>query len=267
MNGYPQWELEQGAVYRWTLGTLSIWISREAREWLYAWSHVQTVEPVSELTFESDVSKPEDLSWTRVIAPDATRTVSFAPRLADRGVVVKSDESVTVLPHSNAELYVPLPVWLTVSAGVNEPRLLFEAPTRELHRRWFGSSMQGSLCYSVFARLASDRSEVRLLPVSAICPIRIRNQSHEQFRSDSVFVQANQCKLYRLGEQHAHPFTNLQSSTVVVSVAGVDELSFSVASERARTGGDLQQVADWRRRPDDSWWKRGYMLFQRISNY
>ena len=267
MTHFPRWELEPGVVYHWTLGTLSIWISRTDADWLYAWSYLQTVEPVTDLTFDTGVAKPEDLAWTRVIAPDERRSVSFAPRLADRGVVIKSDESVTVLPRSNAELHVPLPVWLVVSTGESEQRLLFEAPTRELHRRWFGSSMQGSLCYSVFSRLCSDHRAVELQPVSAICPIRIRNHSNEQFCTDSVFVQASQCRLYRPRSQTSSPFANLEASTVVVTVAGSDELSFAIASDRSRLADELEQIADWRKRPDDSWWKRGYMLFQRISNY
>ena len=267
MNSHPRWELEPGVVYRWTLGTLSIWISRVESEWLYAWNHRDDTPPSIELCFTAHDNKPDDLAWTRIIAPDAEHTVSFAPRLADRAVVIKGQESIAVLPRSNALLYAPVPVWIAVYSGATESRLLFDAPTRRLHRRWFGNSMQGSLCYSVFARLESDRALVDLEPVSAICPIRIRNQGSEPFRTDSVFIQANEFKLYRLRDNEAGPFGRLVTSTEVINVAGVDELSFAVAQDRGKAGTDMELVADWRKRPDDSWWKRGYVLFQRISNY
>lgn len=270
MEMNARWELEPGNTYHWAVGALSIWISRVRGEWLYAWTHrdEEADPPADRLRFAPETPKPEDLPWTRVIAADADHGVTFAPRLADRAVVIKGNESITVLPRSNAELFAPLPVWVAVSSGTSPSRVLFEAPTRPLHRRWFGNSMQGSLCYSVFARLTSDQTELELPPVTALCPIRIRNQGSVPFRTDSVFLQANEFKLYRRRDSD-DPFTGLVSSSEIITVTGENELSFSVASERAKQPqrADCELVADWRKRPDDSWWKRGYVLFQRISNY
>ncbi len=270
MEMNARWELKPGQTYHWTLGVLSVWICRVDGEWLYAWNHrdEDAEPPVDRLSLVPDTPKPDDLPWTRVIAPDADHGVGFAPRLADRAVVIKGDEYITVLPRSNAELFAPLPVWVAVFSGASPERVLFEAPTQPLHRRWFGNSMQGSLCYSVFARLTSDRVELELPPVSALCTIRIRNQSSVPFRTDSVFLQANEFKLYRRRDAD-NPFAGLVSSSEVITVTGDNELSFSVASERAKQQqrAEVELVADWRKRPDDSWWKRGYVLFQRISNY
>jgi hypothetical protein len=265
MSGSAQWELEEGTVYHWTLGSLSVWVHRAGGEWSYCWNHTDAPEPAIAANPDTQTDKPHDLPWVRVISPSSGTTVSCTPCLPDRPTVVKSEESIAVLPHTTAELFAPIPVWIAFASVGDKTQALFEAPTQKLHRRWFGTPMQGSLCYSVFARLSADRSTCDHLPISALCPVRIRNQSHEVFRTDTLYIQSEQLGLYHApGEPW---FAGLITSTEITTVTAADEVSFAVSSDRAKTRPPGELVARARRRSEDSWWKRGYVLFQRISNY
>ena len=265
MNRSAQWELDDGVVYHWAIGSLALWICRTVGEWSYAWTHTdQLVLPLTD-TPSPHALPPEDLVWTRVVSASPATGVAFAVRPPDRATVIKGEQAIAVLPHTTAELFAPVPVWITASTIGDKPQILFEVPTQRLHRRWFGSPMQGTLCYSVHAGFSTHASEVSADPVYALCPIRVRNLSNEPFRTDALYIQSDQLNLYR--PEGSHWLHNLVTNSEITTVAAADDVSFSVSSDRGKGRPDGQLVARARRRHEESWWKRGYVLFQRISNY
>lgn len=265
MDRPAQWELDEGVVYHWALGSLALWICRTVGEWSYAWTH--TDEPALPLsdTPTPHASAPDDLPWTRVVSASSAAGVTLSVRPPDRPTVIKGRQMIAVLPHTTAELFAPVPVWITVSTAGDKPQLLFEAPSQRLHRRWFGSPMQGSLCYSVHAAFSTHASEVVADPIYALCPIRVRNQSPDEFRTDTLYIQSDQLSIYRPNDNHW--MHGLVTNTEITTVAAADEVSFAVSTDRGKGRPDGQLVARARRRHEDSWWKRGYVLFQRINNY
>lgn len=265
MDRSAQWELDEGVVYHWVLGSLAVWICRTVDEWTYTWTHTdRPALPLSD-TPELNAPVPEDLSWTRVVSASSAAGVRLSVRPPDRPTVIKGPQMIAVLPHTTAELFAPVPVWIAVATAGDRSQLLFEAPSHRLHRRWFGSPMQGSLCYSLHATFSTHPSEVVADPVYALCPIRLRNQSHEEFRTDTLYVQSDQLSLYRPPGNHW--MHGLVTNTEITTVAAADEVSVTVSTDRGKGRVAGQLVARARRRHEDSWWKRGFVLFQRINNY
>jgi len=263
MDMWTSYTLTRGVTCSWHVGSLCLWLRREEAEWLYAVGHYAgAADAPCSPGFASDVTKPDELAWNRVFASGSPVTVELRPVLPDGPVVIKSEEAITFLPGTETELYARIPLWVSVHA-VPGGQMLLEAPTEPLSRTWFGESMKGTLGYSAQLRLESRLDCLETDNRTVICPLRFKNLSGAPHTSRSFVLLCEQLTLYR----KPGPVPFFITNAAMTTVASAGELNFTVLHERVKKDPSLQLEARPRKRVGDSWWKKGYMLFQRISNF
>lgn len=215
----------------------------------------------------TDGSPPLDSAWRRYLGDPGAGTLQLSPALPDLPVVIIPDSPVYVAAGAEVELFAEIPGFLALSFLSPDEALprqpLEEIPTIELARTWLGSAAEGRLCYFI----ASSLGEVPPAPSTEVwdgrivCPLRIRNTAGEAVRVQKLVALSPQLSV--LQESDGALITN---ATLNVLLRG-GETSFAVGRERLN-GKEGRRVLARPRNPDeDSWWKRGIDLIQRISSY
>lgn len=102
-------------------------------------------------------------------------TVHLSPLTADRSVVARPIEPVSVPAAQDVTIFLSSPLWLRLEVG-RARALLFETPIYRPSDTWFGPSpREGELCYATRAHFRVRRDEVPEWPHRAITAVRIHN--------------------------------------------------------------------------------------------
>jgi hypothetical protein len=62
---------------------------------------------------------------------------------------------------------------------------------------WFGTPMEGELCYALRSRARREREDVEAEPWRAICPVRVRNQSKELLKFERLCLRVQYLMLFQ----------------------------------------------------------------------
>ncbi len=213
---------------------------------------------------ESPTERIPDSSWHRYLG-EVADVLEVSAALPELPVVVYPPKLILVGAECEVELYVSLPPILTISAA----SVLEEVPTQALGRTWLGSPLEGRLCYALSAHLSTDAKECcggvgpdgERGPDQVLSPIRVRNNTGVGVQIDRLVALTPQLSL--LQEDNGSLYTN--ASINVMQRDG--ETSFSLGRDRLRTDGAPLVVSAPRNPDEDSWWRRGFELIQKISSY
>ena len=166
--------LEEGETRYFTIGDLHLWLSLYKSEiWI---AHAYRDEYKEELSPEKP---PEKTSWARWAHKQASGELEILPAFPDLPLVVHSEYSLKVSPNNQIQIFSRIPVWIRISLAQSE-YLLLELPTVKLSRTWFGSTVEGELCYHATTKARRDLSDVDNKPYLVSCPIVISNKSDEE---------------------------------------------------------------------------------------
>jgi hypothetical protein len=116
------------------------------------------------------------------------------PALADRAVIVRPTARMTVAPRSRVRLYVGSPLWLEV---VSQDLVLYTRPVHRPSDTWFGSRLEGELCYSGRTQGRMHMSNLQPVPARAVTRVDIENSSQVPFDFDRVSLPVPSLALYR----------------------------------------------------------------------
>lgn len=174
----PSWwgefSLAPGEVGRWRSGPLTVWIERGQQAWRIA-TQRDLAHPADTEGFDTCEGIPPDvLDTCRFAFRHTGDTVSLQPALADRPVIFRPLQALSVPPGETCQLYLASPLWLTVRAG--EPRQsLADLPLNRPSDTWFGPPVKpGGLAYAVDTPVHTVPPQV-LLPWHAVTPLVIQN--------------------------------------------------------------------------------------------
>lgn len=188
---WGRFPLALGEVLHFRVGACALWLERLARELRV--SYCQSEDPLdTSLRVAERVERvPEQppLAAER-FALNSFGPLEVVPLLADRAVVVRTHETLHVLPEDEATLYLTTPAWLRVSAGAPQ-KTLFERPSFRPSDTWFGpNTREGELCYagSTTARLSLD--ELSMRPGRVVTRVQIANQARTPLALDRVNLPA-----------------------------------------------------------------------------
>ncbi|MFP4430136.1 MAG: hypothetical protein ACOCW6_02150 [Spirochaetota bacterium] len=208
-----------------------------------------------------------DVLWRRYVGDSSSEVLQLSLALPDLPVVVTPDVPVYVAAGAEVELFALIPGVLALSflapdhTQVLPP--LEEIPIIELGRTWLGSAAEGRLCYSLSSSL--EESAPRPLPEEwdgrIVSPLRIRNTAGAAARIQKLVVLSPQLSL--LQESDGTLTTN--ATLNVLQKDG--EMSFALGRERLKDKAGRRVLGRPRNPDEDSWWKRGIDLIQRISSY
>lgn len=182
---------------------------------------------------------------TRRFAFDSSpASLVLEPRLADRDVVVRPADPLTIPAGQTILMYVSTPLWF--SAATEEPRhILFEAPFFRPSDTWFGpSTVEGELCYASRTTGRLDLGELPVRPHRAITPVQIRNRTKETLPLERLKLPVGILPLL------AGPRGLWTPQIVLISNEGADRADIVVQPGAPSEAGSVVPVAEPRRRPD-----------------
>jgi len=202
---WSPFQLETGQMGRWQIGPRTLWLYHTAHEW-----RILTRAGEDSLQAASSSRRPLPKSERRRVLDGTTevddvhrfsfRTTTadgkLHPALADRPVVIRPEDPLSVPPGEEATLFVSTPLWIQFSAGATASTL-FEIASHRPSDTWFGTSTRtGELSYA--ARTAG-RMQLDDLPQRrhrAVTPLRLRNEAEDVLRVERVQLPTPHLSLY-----------------------------------------------------------------------
>lgn len=105
--------------------------------------------------------------------------IYFAPCLPNRPIVVKTIDTIYLLPGKQVTLFVSVSLWVKLITKPSD-QTVCEIPIRELSDTWFGATpLIGEMCYSSKTRARTDKTYLLTSANRAIIPVTISNKNGE----------------------------------------------------------------------------------------
>ncbi len=167
------------------VGGLRLWLKREETDWLFA---------IDRVPGDESAPPPPESDWRRIGAYPDLEALRLRPVFPPRAVVVRPRMPCAILPGERIQFFFGVPIWVALETPGGQR--LAEEPIRILSNTWFGTPMEGELCYALRSRARRERDEVEIGPWSAICPVRVRNQSKELLKFERLCLRVQFLNLY-----------------------------------------------------------------------
>lgn len=194
--------LPSGTTARWRIGSFSMAVRNDEREWLIAWDVVEMEEDRAETwTYELIDTFPESApNLERYLFRERDDTLGVMPMLADRPVVTSPRMPVYLLPGESARLYVGSPLWVRIEVET-PPKQLSEFPIVRPSDTWFGpSTLEGELCYFTRTRARLNAADIPRYIRYAMTPVVIRNHAPSLLPVERLKLPVPFLTLYASGD-------------------------------------------------------------------
>ena len=188
-------DLELGQRVRWNLGARVIWAERRTGEWRIGLRETgrEDVQYGSlDIGPASDEDGPPRL---RCSLGDASERLVLMPRTPDRPLVARTEVSLLVPPGGSTRVHVGIPLCAQIVAN---DRPLHELPVLELSDTWFGTPLEGILCYATRTHLTMDEALLGPRAHRALCSAEIVNHAPEPLVLDRLRIPAPNLGLWRM---------------------------------------------------------------------
>jgi hypothetical protein len=228
----------ESALFR--LGMLRLHAARGEHDWSLAWRWASDA-----VVGGPDLAEgPGEDALRRSFAfPHSQGPLRLSPVLADRPVIVRPAQDITVAPQALVQLYVTTSLWVNVAAeGGAEP--LLELPCVQPKETWFGpSTMEGERCYAGRLPLRPHHEALAGIAHRAITPLLIRNRSAEPLPVLRARLPVPRLTLFR-----ARDGGFWTSRVSVLRREGSDDVEVEVLPRAPDEAGQAAQVASARDR-------------------
>lgn len=182
---------EDEEIQYFAAGDLRLWLKRDGDEiWI---SHEHKKYEIEKKA--SIKSPPADVEWSRWAPKEINDSVTLLPAFPDLPLVINSEFPLRVSPGSSIQIFTRLPIWLRISMGKKD-MLLTELPTVKLSRTWFGTPMEGELCYWAATKARRSLSNVERKPYLVSCPIQITNKTNEDLDFEKFCFRVERLKIF-----------------------------------------------------------------------
>ncbi len=207
--------LNIGQVLHFQYNQCRLWVKREHNEVWVASDYLGQEPPEAG---HSELSDPS--LWRRWALEKEPVRYNLQPRMPDKPIVVRPDSDFYLLPGAEARIYVKVPVWVRVKLFTHDKDEinLVKIPTEILSNTWFGSNIEGELCYWVSSNAIREYSTENQDENLCICPVQIKNISSEKLLVTKFCLRVNFLNIYGKGAQ-------LWSNETKVFYKGPDEIS------------------------------------------
>jgi hypothetical protein len=189
----------------WQIGPLKMWLQsspfriniRFTNDGDFLDNHVRSLPGSRDSSTGTLIDFPGNAaSVTCAYGLNTPSEVVLSPALPDRAVVVRLDESLSILPGEDVTFYMIVPLWLRLEL-TEGAKLLAELPTFRMSDTWFGPmSSLGSLCYAAPTELLIDLRQVPLRPHCVITAITIRNLGVNHLKLDRLQIPFPRLSLF-----------------------------------------------------------------------
>lgn len=177
------------------LGDLRLWLKHKDEEIWIGHRHVEHGE-----TAATPGTPPTDLEWARWAPKDPADSIKLMPAFPELPLVVNSEYPLRVNPGGSIQIFTRIPVWVRISVGKKDT-VLTELPTVKLSRTWFGTPMEGELCYWATTKARRSLSNVERKPYLISCPIQITNKTEEDLDFEKFCFRVERLKIFSYEEE------------------------------------------------------------------
>lgn len=186
--------LAVGERARWRIGPLTLWVRREAHEWVVAW--LRAPDP-TERTLEiaaRDAGEPTpDAEVRRLAGGRSDLPLQLGVRLPDRPFVARPETALTLVAGGELTIHLSLPVTVALAQGAPLIELLSSRPSDT----WLGATPRaGQLAYFTRTRALTDLSAFVPSPGRVQCALQLRNHTTSAVPVPRVSVPAQQLGVY-----------------------------------------------------------------------
>lgn len=182
----------------WKIGPLSLKLMRGDKEWQVTHlEEIPTKENEEFWSFEDNYSEEIDNGEThRHFFTQTEENLTVMPRLPDRPVVVKTVKPFYIHPGQQTEIYVSIPLWLSVCVGVDNLQIQ-ELPIVRPSDTWFGpTTMEGDLSYSSTTQGRLTLLELPTRPHRATSSVLIKNDTDKTLTLEQFSLPAQYLSLF-----------------------------------------------------------------------
>lgn len=243
-------DLEVGPLALWIRSRADeIWVAHDPGDWTRTGRNAARREP----------SPPGAEAWVRWPVAGELDEVSLSPVFPPRPVVVEPEHSFRLLPRAEARVFVRIPLWARLALPTADRRALTEVPGVVLSDTWWGTPVEGELCYWLATTARREVPPGVFGPHLAVCPLQLSNRSDDELPVEKIVLRVAHLSLF--GEAG-----HLWADETRIRYRGVDEGSHvDVAGSRPREAGDAGKVADPRETPPS----RGFRArtFSRLKTF
>lgn len=183
--------LADGQVRYVTIGDLHIWLkSQNGEVWIaYGYNGEFKGRPKAD-------SPPKECTWGRWADKSGAEEVQVLPVFPDKPLIVHSEYPLKVSRGTKIQIYSRIPVWVRISLAKNGYQLI-ELPTVKLSRTWFGTPVEGELCYHATTKARRDLSHADKKPYVVSCPILIHNKSEDELDFEHFCFRVERLSMYQ----------------------------------------------------------------------
>ena len=181
-------------ISRWHAGPVSVLFYQSDKDILVADS--VAAEP-GEAGLLKDYDPEDSIKWRRWCFESKPSGLTFHPVMPDRPLLVFTSDLINLPVDARALLYVSIPVVVKafVSIGGHES-LLCTVPSQKLSNSWFGTVMEGELCYALKSFAQREVNELEWSDHTAICPVEIINRSNSPFQIERLCIRPSFFNIY-----------------------------------------------------------------------
>lgn len=173
------------------VGALNLWMQYRNEEIWIAYCYDDELEGKVDSS-----APPEKTDWQRWAHKSGGNEVQILPAFADLPLIVHSEYSLKVSPYTTIQIYSRVPLWISISIAKNEYSLI-ELPAMKLSKTWFGTPIEGELCYHVSTKARRDLSKTMPEGYLLSCPITIANRSAEELTFESFCFRVERLGIYK----------------------------------------------------------------------
>ena len=187
---WGRYRLPRDEALRMRIASLTLFVRKQGDEIWIAHSLAQEGDP-------PPVEPDGQEGWSRWGASQSPDEIEILPSLPDRPLVLRPENPFNLLPDARARVYVRVPVWVRVGVPGARGGLLLEISTVTLSDTWWGSPVEGRICYwlDILARRETPPSVSRSDRI--LCPLDLVNGASEELAVEKILLQVGHLSLFR----------------------------------------------------------------------
>lgn len=183
--------LQEKEIHYIHIGDLYLWLKYKDKEVRIAYCYSD------EISGEIDKDNPpKEAQWVRWAHKNGHDLVRIQPAFADLPLIVQSEYLLKVSPRNQIQVFSRIPIWISISLA-NDNYQLIELPVTKMSKTWFGTPIEGELCYHTTTKARRDLSQLKPEPYLVSCPITISNKSSETLDFESFCFRVERLGIYK----------------------------------------------------------------------
>lgn len=173
------------------IDTLHLWIKKNNGEFWVAHQYASDDNPDPQLDNKTE--------WERWAPKGDESEIQLRPVFPNLPVIVSSEYPLKLVPGAKIQVYCRVPAWMELSLAKSQ-YVLQEIPITKLSRTWFGTTLEGELCYWLTSKARRSLEQIESKPYLVNCPIQITNRSHTELNFERFCYRVERLGIYLLNE-------------------------------------------------------------------